>query len=236
MKHLGILATLLGLCTCQVLSQTKAQVVQQAGDCSVNIAGNNNTTASLVCNGIDPELAKQVQAIISGTMRNQSALKEISKKLDRIIKEIDQAKNQVPVTQANSGGCNQQVIGGNNNRNVCATPPRELTDEQKSQLADAAEQIPKSIMVVVSSADDGESQNYAEEIRQVFLQHGTTRARGTMFGWHPKGIFIVVNPAGDSQYAQKLGYEMNQFGFSFKQIDVNTTIQKGEIHIWVGDQ
>jgi ATP-dependent Clp protease adapter protein ClpS len=115
-----------------------------------------------------------------------------------------QTVTQAPITQENSGGCNQQVIGGNNNSNVCATPARKLTDDQKSKLAGVAEEIPKSIMVVIGSADDAEFQNYAEEIRQVFLRYRTTRARGTMFGWHPKGVFIVVNPEDESQTRKNL--------------------------------
>jgi hypothetical protein len=90
MKLFRILGVLLGLDTSLVFSQAKAQVVQHAGDCSVNITGNNNTTASLVCNGVDPKLAEQVRAIINGTRRNESAVKEMSEKLDRIIKQMDQ--------------------------------------------------------------------------------------------------------------------------------------------------
>lgn len=90
MKLFRILGTLLGLGMSPVFSPAQAQVVQHAGDCSVNITGNNNTTASLVCNGVDPKLAEQVRAIINGTRRNESAVKEMSEKLDRIIKQMDQ--------------------------------------------------------------------------------------------------------------------------------------------------
>jgi hypothetical protein len=69
-------------------AQEKKAVVQQAGDCSVNITGNNNTTASLVCNGVDRKLAEQVQAILNSTRRSESATKEISEKLDQILKQI----------------------------------------------------------------------------------------------------------------------------------------------------
>jgi hypothetical protein len=74
--------------TSLAFSQAKAPVVQQAGDCSVNITGNNNSTASLVCNGVDPKLAGQVRAIINGTRRNENAVKEMSEKLDLILKQM----------------------------------------------------------------------------------------------------------------------------------------------------
>jgi hypothetical protein len=57
---------------------------QRAGDCSVNISGTENT-ASLVCTGVDAKVAKQIQAIVRGMQRNESAVKEISEKLDRIL-------------------------------------------------------------------------------------------------------------------------------------------------------
>lgn len=88
MKNFKLLSVLLCLCPPLVFSQTKPQVVQQAGDCSVNIAG-NNTTASLTCNAIDPKLAEQIRAIVNGTHRNENALKGMSEKLDRIIKQMD---------------------------------------------------------------------------------------------------------------------------------------------------
>jgi hypothetical protein len=85
---------ILGFLLCHVISlafpQAMAEVTQHAGDCSVNITGNNNTTASLVCNGVDPNLAEQVRAIINGTRSNEGAVKEMSAKLDRIINQMDQ--------------------------------------------------------------------------------------------------------------------------------------------------
>jgi hypothetical protein len=68
-----------------VLSQAKP--IQQAGSCSINTNGNNNT-ASLVCNEVDPKLAEQVQAIVNGTLHNEKATKEIISKLDLILKEL----------------------------------------------------------------------------------------------------------------------------------------------------
>ncbi len=147
---------------------------------------------------------------------------------------------KAPITQANAGGCNQQVVGGNNNSNICAAQPRKLTGDQKSGLAVAAAEIPASIVVVVGSADDGESHDYAEEIRQVFVQNGTTRPIGTMFGWHPKGVFIQVHSADDAATlpAQKLRTEMNQIGFSIGRVEIASPgyVHEGEIHILVGDQ
>jgi hypothetical protein len=68
-------------------AQAKPATSQQAGDCSVNITGSGNT-ASLSCTNIDPKLAEQVRSILNGTQRNEKATKEISEKLDVVLKEI----------------------------------------------------------------------------------------------------------------------------------------------------
>jgi hypothetical protein len=72
--------------------QANTAIVQQAGDCSVNITGNSNSTASLVCNGIDPKLAERMGAILNGTRRNEAMAKEMSGKLERIMTEMDASK------------------------------------------------------------------------------------------------------------------------------------------------
>lgn len=68
-------------------AQPKPATTQQAGDCSVNITGSGNT-ATLNCTDIDPKVAQQIRAILSGTQRNEKATKEITEKLDVILKEV----------------------------------------------------------------------------------------------------------------------------------------------------
>lgn len=86
MKTLMVLG-LLGLCASQGLSQKAPAIGQSADNCAVNIAGTGNT-ASLICKGIDPKLAEQVRAILNGTRRNAAATKEISEKLDLILRQL----------------------------------------------------------------------------------------------------------------------------------------------------
>lgn len=64
------------------------QSAQKAKNCSVNISGNGNS-AFLSCSGIDVTLAKQIQAILNGTCRNENSIKDISGKLDRIIDQMN---------------------------------------------------------------------------------------------------------------------------------------------------
>lgn len=90
------LLILLSLSTCMAFAQIKTPIVQQGGDCSVNISGNKNT-ASLICSGVDPKLAEQVRAILNGTRRSQNAAKEISEKLDLILKQMNKEANHPTV-------------------------------------------------------------------------------------------------------------------------------------------
>lgn len=77
----------LGIFTAMALPQVKNSVTQHSGDCTVNIAGSGNT-ASLVCRSIDPKIAQELRAILNGTRRNESATKDISQKLDLILKQV----------------------------------------------------------------------------------------------------------------------------------------------------
>src|SRR5688572_7184696 len=79
-----ILVLLLGS---MAFAQAKPAPSQQAGDCAMNITGSGNT-ASINCTNIDPKLAEQVRALVSSAQRNEKAAKEISEKLDAILKEV----------------------------------------------------------------------------------------------------------------------------------------------------
>ena len=145
---------------------------------------------------------------------------------------------QGPVIQANGGGCNQQVIGGNNNTNTCVPPERHLTQRQKDGLIALAGQIPKECMVVFSSGDAGEPQAFAKEMHDLWTTVGTTRDPGTFFGWHPKGIYFEVKSADEScaPYGLKLEKGMSDLGFDVKGASTRSAISSSsEIHVLVGD-
>lgn len=46
-----------------------------------------------------------------------------------------QTVNQGSITQNNTGGCNQQVVGGNNNSNICGEFPFSISNAQEDNLA-----------------------------------------------------------------------------------------------------
>jgi hypothetical protein len=204
-----------------------------SGACAIAHSGNRDTFV-INC-GISEEQGKKMIAMLNKILANQIDPALVMNKLDEILAQ--RQPTQVVNAPNGIGAIGSTLV--NPTVNNFAPPSRTLTADQKSRLAAAAEEIPKSIMVVIGSADDGESQSYAEEIRQVFLQHGTTRARGTLFGWHPTGVFIQVHSADDAVMlvAQKLGSEMNQMGFSIEHVEIAPDyVHQGEIHVLVGDQ
>jgi hypothetical protein len=68
-------------------SQGKQSVTQQSGSCSINNTG-NNSTATLVCNSIDPKLAEQIKDIVDDSRRNKAELDQISKGVSLIQSEL----------------------------------------------------------------------------------------------------------------------------------------------------
>lgn len=183
MKILVILE--LGLASL-AFSQAKAPVGQQAGDCSLNITGNSNS-ASLVCNGLDPKLAEQVRAILNGTRRNEKAAKEISQKLDLILKEID--RQTLHIEQHSEGPNSPNTV------NIVPVPPqRSLSDEQKQRLLEELKKGPRYEFIARHSPNL-ESQNYEEQISSVLIKAGWIRARTPfkIIERDAPGIFISVH-------------------------------------------
>src|SRR3984957_10819414 len=88
-----VLVVFLGGISSLSFAQSKPQLDQKVGNCSIIQNGTGNT-ASLNCDNIDATLAKQIQEILNGTRQNTSAAKDISEKLDRIINQMDQAEAQ----------------------------------------------------------------------------------------------------------------------------------------------
>jgi hypothetical protein len=87
MKLCIVFAILMALGKPGVFAQVKTPTSQEAGDCVVNIMGNGNT-ASLKCENLDPKIAGQIQEILNRTKQNEKSSKEISGKLDLILKEV----------------------------------------------------------------------------------------------------------------------------------------------------
>ena len=151
----------------RALAQVKAPMTQEAGDCSVNIAGSGNS-ASLVCNNLDPKVAEQVQAILNSTQRNEIATKDISRKLDLILKEISKRPT-----------------------------PRRIPSDKRAEIVATLARRPAKISVS-AILHDAEAYQFAEEWYDAFKAAGWTmmddRVRVfTIVGKPESGILIRLH-------------------------------------------
>jgi len=189
MKILVIVGATLCLSTSQAFAQVKVQVSQQAGDCSVNITGNANSV-SLVCRHVDPKLAEQVRAILNGTQRNEKALKEISQKLDPIVKEIG---NPLIHIEQRSEGPNSPNTVNINQR----TPPRRIPPDKRAEIVAILKRRPAKISVSAIQNND-EAYQFAQDWYDAFKAAGWTmmddKVRVFMIVGRPgRGILIRLH-------------------------------------------
>lgn len=90
---------------------------QKAGNCSVNISGGSNT-ASVTCNNVDRRLAQQIRDLLNGVGRNEKATKELSIKLDLLLKS-----GQVRIDQGPGSAASFNQSGGITAGQVTITGP-----------------------------------------------------------------------------------------------------------------
>ncbi len=95
------------------------------------------------------------QATSATASPNTSAKKSSKKVIPALPKTRSETSVQGSVTQSNSGGCNQQVVGGNNNANYCMPTAREISNPEK--FAAPLRGIKGYVtMVVATSTDDAD--------------------------------------------------------------------------------
>jgi len=94
---------LFALVTVSAFSQSKSPVVQQAGNCAVNISGNHNT-ATITCTGVDPTLAKQIQLMLNLAKADAKAIRDLTSKIAALIKEQQNPRELISVTSNNQQG------------------------------------------------------------------------------------------------------------------------------------
>lgn len=153
-----------------------------------------------------------------------------------------QTTNLAPITQSNSGGCNQQVIGGNNNTNNCVPPDRTLTNAQEDGLRAAVAQVPSNIEIVVSHSDNRDAQEFAQLILGVVNPIHPLSHDGGWIGGHWKGNKIAVHGTDDAAAtpAQFLGFAVDHNGIPLAEPKAvlmdPKEVPAGKIYIFIGEQ
>jgi|ERR1035441_1457698 hypothetical protein len=204
MKLFVLFGLKLGVGTLLAFAQAKAPVVQNAGDCSVNITGNNNTTASLICYGVDPKLAELVRAILNGTRHNDKAIENLSKQLAVMQKELDKPTLQI---QQHSEGPNSP-----NTVNINQRPPsRRIPPEKRSEIVEILARKPATISVSAIE-NNAEAFQFAQDWFDAFKSAGWTIKDDIVHvflvvGQPERGILVTFHgetiPPGQRNVVQK---------------------------------
>jgi hypothetical protein len=140
------------------------------------------------------------------------------------------------VTQSNSGGCNQQVVGGNDNTNNCVPPERHLTKHQKDGIKLLASQAPPGCAIEIEAADSSESQVYGAEIHDAAPEK--IRPIDWAIGWHPKDVFVQVKSVDDlcATYGLVLNRGIGNLGIPVARSGIDEHLPTGTVRIVVGEQ
>lgn len=165
MKIVAIVTVILCFATSRAYAQTKIPVTQEAGDCSVNITGTGNS-ASLVCRNVDAKLAEQVRAILSGTQRNEKITKDISQKLDMLLKEID--KKSIHIEQRSEGPNSPNTVNINQR-----LPPRRIPPDKRAEIVALLKRRPAKVSVSATQ-NNAEAYQFAQDWYDVFKAAGWT--------------------------------------------------------------
>src|ERR1700686_5007839 len=85
--------------------QSKGTTSQQAKDCAQNFIGNNNT-GTITCYNVDKKLAEQIGQLVVASKRDGKTLRDISDKMDMLLRELQNQNNITAITQQAPNGIN----------------------------------------------------------------------------------------------------------------------------------
>ncbi|HEY3302613.1 MAG TPA: hypothetical protein VGL70_03650 [Candidatus Binatia bacterium] len=169
----------------------------------MNITGTGNS-ASLVCRDVDPKIAEQVRAILSGTQRNEKTTKDISQKLDMILKEIN--KKSIHIEQRSEGPNSPNTVNINQR-----PPPRRIPPDKRAEIVALLKRKPAKVSVSATQ-NNAEAYQFAQDWYDVFKAAGWTMTDNTVrvfttFGRPQRGILLrlpgeTVPAAGQFEIAK----------------------------------
>jgi hypothetical protein len=194
MRNFGLLGIFVGFCISEfapAFAQTKPSSDQKAGACSVNVSGNANTV-SIKCDGVDRTVAEDIETILNRTLNNVKATKDLSAKLDRLLKEMSLPQTTVAI--APSGIANAAPNMGAQTVNNFAPPARTIPAEIRSECRDLLSRTPLKVSVH-ALVGDVEGFKYAKEWYDLFAASGWEMADPQVmsiiqFGTPTQGIEI----------------------------------------------
>lgn len=170
MKAPLIAVPLLAICgslaPCQSTTSGKASA---SGSCNVSHSGNYDSISIKNC-GIGAAQGKKIIELLNRVLANSKPMR-IDLKLDELLK-VASTPNEVvvqgPIDQSGEG-CQQKVIGGNNNVNNCAPTAFHLSDAQEEKAAKDLNQHPviKGDVKIAYEWSTPDGQIGAEELQKL---------------------------------------------------------------------
>jgi hypothetical protein len=213
------------------------------GNCNIVISGNNNTVSSAYLQsnqcGLGKEQLDKLIRLLNGTLTKRDAA-GINAKLDELLQIAERGQQttvNAPVNQQNSGECNQQVVGGNNNSVECAPQDRHLTGAQKNMLEQLPESIPAGVQLQVVSPEDSEPGAYADEfIGAINRKKFTIGGHGLLNEGRVHGVRIFIHSDDDPgvPFAQEVKRQLESAGISVARIEKNIWTPAKTVDIFVG--
>src|ERR1700722_4686740 len=183
------------------LPQTSGITTQQARDCAQNFVGNNNT-GTVTCYNVDKKLADQIGQLVSASKRDGRTLKEISDKIDTLLKELRNASPGPNVVSYNQQGgitAAQVTINQGPSRQPPRRIPRDKWDELKAILSH------ESASVRVSALErDNEAYRFAQDWHELLKDSGWTMLDEQV------RIFIPVGPFDPGILVRLYGQPLTQ--------------------------
>ncbi len=98
------------------------------------------------------EPSKRSPVLKSQFTQREAAVSVSQSPISQSGNENQQTTVQAPITQSNSGGCNQQVVEGNNNTNNCNEPPRITASSQVQRQTGNPDAPWETIFTIQTSA------------------------------------------------------------------------------------
>jgi hypothetical protein len=90
-----------------LFGQDKGNATQQATNCSQNFGpGSRNNTGRITCYGVDKKLAAEISEIIATSKRDGKTLKDLSDKIEIVLREFQNSQSNTTVIQQAPNGIN----------------------------------------------------------------------------------------------------------------------------------
>jgi hypothetical protein len=158
------LIALLLLCVRSIAQGTGPATLQ--GTCNATNTG-NNSTVTVTCNNVDKKLADQIRLLVAASKRDGKTLKDISDKIDVLLKEA--GGPTIQIEQQNNAPNTRSYAVGQGNLTVNEGPEsRLLTPADAQRALEILGRGPVSDILLMQIASDGDGPQVIAQLAAIF--------------------------------------------------------------------